>query len=141
VVFDAPWAVTMVPLELTHQATATPDVLARIAAVGTAPARLTVELLEFFSSTYLAVEGMPAPPVHDPCAVARVIDPSAVAVRPAHVAVELAGTHTAGATVTDFRSPTRSGAPHNASVATELDRDRFWGLVVGALEAIGEPAG
>ncbi len=141
VVFDAPWAVTMVPLELTHQATATPDVLARIAAVGTAPARLAVELLEFFSSTYLAVEGMPAPPVHDPCAVARVIDPSVVAVRPAHVAVELAGTHTAGATVTDFRSPTRSGAPHNAAVATELDRDRFWGLVVGALEAIGEPAG
>lgn len=140
VVLGAPWAVTLVPLELTHQATATPDVLARIAALGTAPARLTVELLDFFSSTYLAVEGMTAPPVHDPCAVARVIDPSVVAVRDAHVVVELAGTHTAGMTVADFRSPTRSGAAHNAAVATELDRDRFWDLVVDALEAIGDPA-
>lgn len=137
VVFRAGWPVTMVGLDVTHQALATPDVVERIRSVGTGPARFVVELLEFFGSTYRSVEAMPAPPVHDPCAVARVIDAAVVQVRPAHVEVELTGTHTTGMTVTDFLG--RGGVALDAEVATELDRDRFWDLVVEALEAIGDP--
>ena len=33
-----------------------------------------VELLEFFATTYSQSQGFAAPPVHDPCAVAYVID-------------------------------------------------------------------
>ena len=50
IVFNEPWKLTMVGLDLTHQALATPDVVAAIAAVGTAPARFVLELLEFFGS-------------------------------------------------------------------------------------------
>ena len=50
--FREPWPVTMVGLDLTHQALATPEVVARIAALGTAPARFVAELLEFFAETY-----------------------------------------------------------------------------------------
>ena len=39
IVFNESWPVTMVGLDLTHQALATPEVDARIAAVGTAPRR------------------------------------------------------------------------------------------------------
>jgi purine nucleosidase len=68
IVFGAGWPVTMVGLDLTHQALATPDVVDRIAALGTRPARFVTEVLEFFGTTYRAEQGFPHPPVHDPCA-------------------------------------------------------------------------
>jgi inosine/uridine nucleosidase len=73
--------------------------------------------------------------VHDPVAVARVIDPELVRCEEAHVAVELHGTHTRGATVCD-RFGLRGRTP-NASVAVELDTARFWDLVVSAVDRLG----
>jgi len=136
IVFNAGWPVVMVGLDLTHQALATAEVAAQIAAVGTAPARFVGELLEFFGQAYKDVQGFEAPPVHDPCAVAYVIDPSIVKTRRTPVDIELAGGLTRGMTVADFRMP----APEDCrtSVAVELDHARFWALVVDALERIGE---
>ena len=136
IVFAAGWPLTMVGLDLTHQALATTEVRARIAAIDTPPARALDGLLEFFRVAYLADQGMPAPPVHDPCAVARVIDPTVMTVEEAVVTVETQGRFTSGMTVTDFR-----GRPANALVATTLDVPRFWDLVVDALTAIGTPHG
>jgi purine nucleosidase len=133
-VFGGGWPVTMVGLDLTHQALATPDVLARIVAVGTPVARTLGDLLVFFRDAYLADQGMAAPPVHDPCAVARVIAPDVMTVAEAFVAVETQGRWTSGMTVTDFGH----GRP-NALVATALDVGRFWQLVIDAIAAIGTP--
>lgn len=136
VVFHEPWPVTMVGLDLTHQALATPDVVERVRAVGTTPAGFVLDLFDFFTGSYRRTQGFDAPPVHDPCAVAYVIDPDVMTVRRAPVDVELAGTLTVGMTVTDLRSP----APPDCrtQVAVHLDHARFWGLVVDALERIGE---
>lgn len=135
VVLQAPWDVTLVGLDLTHQAAATADVRARIAAIGTGPAQFTSELLSFFAESYDEVHGMADPPVHDPCAVAYVIDPEVMTTEPAHVVVELTGEHTTGMTVTDFTE--RSGA-QNVAVGMLLDRPRFWDLMTAALVAIGD---
>jgi purine nucleosidase len=137
IVFNEKWPLTMIGLDLTHQALATPDVAARIAAVGTAPARFVGELLEFFAETYKEAQGFEHPPVHDPCAVAYVIDPSVIAVRRAPLDVELTGPLTLGMTVADFRAP----APDDCTtqVAVDLDHEKFWSLIVDALERIGDP--
>ena len=138
IVFNESWPLTMVGLDLTHQALATPEVRARIEAIGTAPSRFVGELLDFFASTYLEAQGFTHPPVHDPCAVAYVIDPSVMTVRKTPLDVELTGTLTLGMTVADFRSP----APENCTtqVAVDLDTDKFWALIEDALLRIGEPA-
>ncbi len=136
-VFAAPWPVTMVGLDLTHQATAGPDVIERIEAIGTPLSHIVVELLTFFGNSYEHVEGMPAPPVHDPCAVAYVIDPELLTTADAFVAVEVKGTWSYGQTVTDFADA--YGQPHNTRVATKLDVDGFWNLIVDAIAAIGTP--
>jgi len=133
-VFSADWPVTMVGLDLTHQAVATPEDEERILAVGSEAASFLVEGLRFYRSAYQVLEQIPNPPIHDPCAVARVIDPTIVSVRDANVQVELAGTHTAGMTVCDFLG--RGGAPLRTKVAVDLERERFWDLVVGALAAL-----
>lgn len=140
-VFGAGWPVTMIGLNLTHQAGATPQVVERIRALGTPLAHIVVELLDFFRSTYLAVEGMADPPVHDPCAVARVAWPQLVEVEESFVAIETKGEWTTGMTVTDLGR--RFGRQANASVATVLDRAGFWEVMVRAIEALGAraPAG
>ena len=136
IVFNEKWPLLMVGLDLTHQALATPDVVQRIAAVNTRPSRFVVELLEFFGSTYKQSQGFEAPPVHDPCAVAYVIDPSVMTTVRVPVDIELSGGLTLGMTVADFRTP----APQDCttSVAVKLDNDKFWDLIVDSLQRIGE---
>lgn len=136
IVFNEKWPLTMVGLDLTHQALATDEVADRIAAVGTKPAKFVGELLEFFGHTYKDAQGFDFPPVHDPCAVAYVIDPSVMTTQRVPLDVELTGSLTLGMTVADFRAPAPEDC--NTSVAMELDQDKFWGLVVDALERIGE---
>ena len=136
IVFNEKWPLTMVGLDLTHQALATDEVANRIAAVGTKPAKFVGELLEFFGQAYKDNQGFDFPPVHDPCAVAYVIDPSVMTTRRVPLDVELTGTLTLGMTVADFRAPAPDDC--NTSVAVDLDHQKFWDLVVDALERIGE---
>jgi purine nucleosidase/pyrimidine-specific ribonucleoside hydrolase len=125
--------VTMVGLDVTHQALATPDVLDRLT---TTPLdRTMADLLRFFASTYDEVFGMPDPPVHDPVAVAAVAQPELLKFVDAPVSVELTGTYTRGATVVDLHGVTRQ--PPNARVAVELDRPGFWDLMLSAIERLG----
>lgn len=137
IVFNEKWPLTMVGLDLTHEALATPEVAASIAAVGTGPARFVGDLLTFFGHAYKDEQGFDYPPVHDPCAVAFVIDPTVMEVVRVPLDVELTGTLTLGMTVADFRAP----APDDCTthVARNLDHAKFWALVVDALERIGEP--
>lgn len=139
IVFRAGWPVVMVGLDATHEALATPEVEARIRAIGTSPADFVVDLLGFFRGAYREAQGFEHPPVHDPCAVAYVIDPSIVPTERMPIAVELRGELTLGMTVADRRAP----APEDCrtSAAVGLDRERFWDLVIDAIARIGEQAG
>jgi purine nucleosidase/pyrimidine-specific ribonucleoside hydrolase len=128
----------MCGLNVTHQALATPAVVSRMRAVGTPLARACVELVTFFASTYERVFGLPDPPLHDPVALALLIDPSLVECVEVPVSVELTGTHTRGATVVDLHR--RTGAAPNARVALRLRTEAFWDLVIGAIERSGSPA-
>jgi purine nucleosidase len=138
IVFNESWPVTMVGLDLTHEALATPTVTAAVAAVGTGPSRFVGELLEFFAHTYKDQQGFDFPPVHDPCAVAYVIDPSVMDVVRVPLDIELTGTLTLGMTVADFRAP--APADCTTQVARNLDHAKFWALIVDALQRIGDPA-
>jgi purine nucleosidase len=136
VVFSSNVPVTLCGLDVTHQALATPAVLERLAALGTPLAATVVDLLGFFRDRYRDIWGLDSPPVHDPVAVARVIDPSLVRCEDVYVAIELHGTHTRGATVCD-RYRVLGRAP-NAQVATALDAPRFWDVVIDAVARCGE---
>jgi purine nucleosidase len=134
-VFASGVPLTMVGLNLTHQAIATPAIVERILALDTDLARVVAGWLTFFGSTYDELFGLPGPPVHDPCAVALAIDPAIVRGVDTFVAIETEGRWTRGATVVDLHG--RLGRTPNAHVATELDAARFWDLVVGAVDALG----
>ncbi len=136
IVFNEKWPLTMVGLDLTHQALATPEVVEKITAVGTQPAQFVLELLEFFGKTYKDAQGFDYPPVHDPCAVAYVIDPKVMTVKKVPVNIELTGTLTLEMTVADFRVP--PSVDCHTQVAVKLDHTYFWDMIVDALKRIGE---
>lgn len=78
IVFECGAPVVMLPVELTHTALVTPDVLNRISAelVGNTPfLHLVKQLLLYFAESYKTVFKFDNPPLHDPCAVAYVIAP------------------------------------------------------------------
>lgn len=139
IVFDSGIPITLCPLELTHQAKATPDVIERFDALGTPLGALSAELLRFFASTYKRIHGFDGPPLHDPTAVAWVIDPSIVETRPVHVDIETHAEFSYGRTVIDLHNVL--GKEPNAEVGVRLDASRYWDLMVGAVASYGGGAG
>lgn len=137
IVFNEPWKLTMVGLDLTHQALCTPEVQHRIDAIGTDSSHFASGLMGFFRKTYQDNQDFIDPPVHDPCTVAYLIDPSVVSTRRCPLDVEIHGDLTLGMTVADLRGPEPSAEECHTQVAVKLDFDKFWDLIVDAIVAIG----
>jgi inosine-uridine nucleoside N-ribohydrolase len=125
---------TIVPLELTHQALASEEVLARIAALRAPIGPALVGLMRFFESTYREVFGFASPPVHDPCTIAYLARPDLFGTRALYVEVETEGRFTRGRTVVDHHM--RMGRAANCTVVTSIDVPRFWDVVLAALQRL-----
>ncbi len=131
IVFGCGRPITMVPLEVTHQALATSEVTTRLRAAQRPVATFVADLLVFFADTYRNVFGFPAAPVHDPCAVAAVIDPTILRAHTMRVEIETTGVWTAGRTVCDVYG--KFGKQPNARVGYALDVERFWDMVIDTI--------
>lgn len=131
IVLSAGWPITMVGLDVTRTALASPPMRDRVRAVPGPVGVMADEILTAYSAAYSTIGRLGGAMVHDPCAVARVIDPLLVEVQPAHIAVELTGALTTGMTVADFGSVE---SDMNVDVATRLDVGGFWDLLIAALE-------
>lgn len=102
VVFRANWDVTMVGLDLTHQALATPELQDRVRAVGGPISKFILDIWEFIATTHGGLPQIAHPAVHDACCVAAMIDPSVFTTEKADIRVEIAGRWTKGMTVCNF---------------------------------------
>lgn len=94
-------------------------------------------LMDFFRKSYAENQDFVDPPVHDPCTVAYLIDPTVITTRRCPVDVELRGELTLGMTVADLRGPEPSAEECHTQVAMKLDFDKFWNLVTDAIRRIG----
>ncbi len=129
-VFESGLPITMVGLDVTHQAGAGPEERERLRATGRVGG-VVAGFLDFFASTYERSFGFDSPPLHDPVAVAAVVEPALLETRPMRVDVECESDLTRGETVCDFHGVT--GKRPNAEVGVELDREGFFELLYGAL--------
>ena len=131
IVFGCGRPITMCPLEVTHQALATEQVVSRLRAAQRPVATLAADLLGFFAETYRKVFDFPAAPVHDPCAVAAVIDPTIIKSKFVRVEIETRGEWTRGRTACDMYG-SLSQEP-NAQVGYALEVERFWDMLIEAI--------
>lgn len=134
IVFDAPWDVTMVGLDTTHQALCTPEVQERIVKNGGEVGAFMSGLMDFFRVAYQENQDFQDPPVHDPCTIAYLIDPTVVKTRRCLVAIENQPGLTFGQTVADMRGPEDPSS--HTQVTLDLDFDKFWRIVENAIVAI-----
>lgn len=136
VVLDSGLPIKMVGLNLTHQALATPDIVARMQAMNHQIGRVAAEWMGFFGSSYRTIWAFEAPPVHDPCTIAALIRPDVIRWQRCFVAVETAGEWTRGTTVVDLHDRYHRAA--NVEVAMTLDVDAYWDLALDAIDLLGK---
>jgi inosine-uridine nucleoside N-ribohydrolase len=132
-VFECGLPVTMIGLDVTHRAGAGPAQRERLRSLGQ-HGGVVAELLEFFAATYERVYGFDVPPLHDPVAVAAVLEPALLETRSMRVDVECESELTRGETVCDFYGVT--GRPPNAEVGVALDREGFFDLLYRSLACL-----
>lgn len=132
-VFQSKIPCFLVPLEVTHTVLVSEEILNKIHALKSKYSEEVVNLLCFFKSTYESVFGYREPPLHDPTAVAFVIDPSIFTYKLLRVDVEVASQLSYGQTVCDIYN--LNGKEKNVHVCHKMDVDKFWAMM---LEAIGE---
>jgi pyrimidine-specific ribonucleoside hydrolase len=144
VVFSSGIPIKMVGLNVTRQVAATPERRAQIRKMGSRTSSHVADMLDFYSGRLSALFGLPGGSMHDPLAVAALVDPAIVTFEPMHVAIELRGEHTYGMTLCDARrlrpevtagegAAIRRGAAPNAEVAIAVNPDRFWDLFLDVL--------
>ena len=117
--------VTLATLELTAQALVTPERIAALRAAGQG-ACLDAALRILGGVPPSRRFGHRGFPLHDPCAIAWLIDPTLFTHRDVHVHVECGGV-ARGRTVVDRWE--RSGQKPNARLLETLDADRFFSLL------------
>ncbi len=122
-VFDSGLRITMCGLDVTHQAGAGRAERERLRGIGSVGGTVA-GFLEFFATAYEETFGFDAPPLHDPVAVAAVLNPGLLRTRPMRVDVECESDLTRGETVCDYHGVV--GKPPNADVGVGLDREGFF---------------
>jgi purine nucleosidase len=129
-VFESGVPLTMLGLDVTHRVLVNRPRLAAIRAIGTPVGLAAAGLVDFFNrfdSDRYAAEGAP---LHDPCVIAWLIDPTLFSGKPCHVAIETVGSSKGRTNVDWF--PRQRRDP-NAMVIDQVDADRFFALLTDRL--------
>lgn len=131
VVFEAGLKLTMIGLNVTHQVVATPERIDAIRAVGNPASRTLADMLDFYARKNIETYGHAGAPLHDPCVIARILQPGLFDGRHMRVDIELESPLTIGRTFCDAHG--RSGRPPNATVLESADADGFFALLTERL--------
>jgi inosine-uridine nucleoside N-ribohydrolase len=129
-VFRSGTDVTMVGLDVTHQALFGPDRVERLRGGGRV-GQIVAELFDFYGIFHRETYGWPGSPVHDAVAVAYVIRPDLLETVLRGVVVDTGGELSRGRTNVDRWG--RMGWEPNAHVAVSIDAPAFLDLLVDRL--------
>jgi pyrimidine-specific ribonucleoside hydrolase len=133
VVFESGIEVTMIGLDVTHQALFTRAHADRLRGTGRA-GRAVAELSDFFQRFHEERYGFDGSPIHDAMAVAAVVDDSLLRTVHCNVEIETSSRFCDGRTVVD-RWQVTSG-PKNAHVAIDVAADRFLEMLVERISTL-----
>jgi purine nucleosidase/pyrimidine-specific ribonucleoside hydrolase len=133
-VFTSGVKLTMVGLDVTHQALITPAHLDRLEAGGRV-GRLVADLYRFYGQFHKARYGWEGSPVHDAVAMSYVIDKTLLGTIHCGVVVDTGGEPSRGRTYVDHWH--RTEWDENCDVAVDIDSERFLELIVERVGRFG----
>ncbi|WAC15074.1 nucleoside hydrolase [Dyadobacter pollutisoli] len=134
IVFSCGLPITMCGLDVTHKALVFQKDIDLFRSLGNKSGNAAADLMDFFSIYYrknrLELEGGAA--LHDPCAIAWLINPGIFKTKPCYVEVETKGELTRGKTVVDFYNVLHKEP--NVLVALDIDREEYINMIYNAVK-------
>lgn len=131
IVFDSGIPIIMSGLDVTHKAYVTREENEVLRANGNSCSKLAAELIDYFSKYHYEVEKLPGCTLHDPCAIAYLIDPEVFTGKQCHVEIDVDGVYTLGKTVVDWFDHLK--LPKNVLVLHDVDRKGFVDMLCAQL--------
>ncbi len=127
VVFNCGRPVVMFGLDVTRKVLCYPEIVERMAKVGNKASDLFADLMRYFCMKQKMVFGWEGGPLHDPCTMAYLIDPSCFKIEQMHVDIDISGSVSHGRTNCDTFHLTDK--VKNAGVAVDVDAAKFWDVI------------
>jgi purine nucleosidase len=127
VVFTSGVKLTMHPLDVTHKALMTRAWIDSLRKLGTRTGAAAAAMLDFYERFDMAKYGGEGGPLHDPCVIAYLLQPSLFAGKDCNVRIETASELTMGMTVVDWWDVTPH--PANCRVINAIDANGFYALI------------
>jgi len=128
IVFRSGVPLVVMPLDVTHKALTNRARIEAFRGMGTEPGRMVAEWTDFFERFDMQKYGSEGAPLHDPCVIAFLIDPSLFSGRHINVEIETQSDLTLGMTVADWWGVTKR--PANALFIGAVDAERFYALLI-----------
>lgn len=131
VVFNCGRPVVMMGLDVTRKVLCYPAIVDRMSKVGNKASALFTDVMRYFCMKQKMVFGWDGGPLHDPCTMAYLIDPTCFQVEQMHVDIDISGSVSHGRTNCDTFHLTDK--VKNAGVAIDVNADRFWDIIEACL--------
>lgn len=125
IVFTSGVPLRIFPLDVTHQALMTPDIVERLAAQGGDVATAAAGMVRYYERHDIEAYGIPGAPMHDPCVIAHLVDATIFGGERHRVAVD----HTTETGMGNTTYVDGAEGPE-ATVMTSVDAGRFFDLLV-----------
>lgn len=127
----------MAPLNVTHQAQILKNEIEQVGEIDNPVGKAFYGLLNFFEQYHENPKwGFKGAPLHDPCTIAWLIDPTMFKSDKMNVDVETQGELTRGETVCDYY--TLTDKPKNTEVLLGIDREKFIKLVMTVIKSFSK---
>ena len=131
IVFSSGLLVTMIGIDVSHQAVVPVSRSDAWAKSGTRTGRILADLFRYFAIFHRERYGWDGSPIHDAITVAHLAAPGLVETLPYRVDIEIVSELTRGRTVVDREGLT--GSPPNAQVGVGIDADAFMVMIDAAI--------
>ncbi len=132
IAYSAGIPIVMVGLEVTDIAEIRKEDVANIRRNKTPWAEAAAQIIDIVLDIHMNKYKLPGAIIYDACAVAAVIEPQILEIKPMHVDIELNGKYTRGRTVADVHG--RTGLPKNVEVGVGFNRERFLEILAEGLK-------
>lgn len=130
IVFTSGVPMVVVPLDVTHKALMLPRHIEALAAMGTPVAEAAAGMIRFYERYDIDKYHIPGAPMHDPCVIASLVDPTIFHGDRHHIDIDI--THEASIGNTTISDDGEA----NATVITEVDAERLFAMIVERIGAL-----
>jgi purine nucleosidase len=134
VVFESQLPITVLPLDVTHKVLTTTPRIERLKSLGNQAGKLIAQILTAYQRYDIEKIGSEGGPLHDPCVIGYLLEPSLFSGRRVNVAIETCSDLTLGETVVDWNQVTQR--PANALWINEVGADGFYSLLTDTVSGL-----